>query len=192
MAASGTVALVDVDIIVLNGGSSSGKSTLATCLQRQLDGTWLTLGVDDLIRAISYGPHDTQAAGTLVVASDGSVAIGAEFREAELAWYRGLAAMAGAGLGIIIDEVFLGGAASQARLRSALDGLTVLWVGVQCSPEVAEAREIERGDRTLGMARLQAALVHEGVDYDIVVDTTNSPSAQCATVITEWRAGHKS
>ena len=181
-----------VDIIVLNGGSSSGKSTLATCLQRGLDGTWVTLGVDDLIRAMSYGPHDTAAGGSLHIASDGAVVAGEKFRDAEVAWYRGLAAMAGAGLGVIIDEVFLGGAASQARLGKALDGLTVLWVGVQCSPEVAEAREIERGDRTLGMARLQAGLVHEGVAYDIVVDTTNSPSAQCATVITEWMAGQRS
>jgi chloramphenicol 3-O phosphotransferase len=183
---------VDVDIIVLNGGSSSGKSTLATCLQQELDGTWITLGVDDLIRAMSYGPSDTEAGGSLRINSDGTVIVGAKFRDAEVAWYRGLAAMAGAGLGIIIDEVFLEGATSQDRLRRALSGLAVLWVGVQCTPETAEAREIERGDRTHGMARLQAALVHEGVDYDIVVDTTDSTSAQCATRITAWMRQHSS
>ena len=58
-------------VIVLNGGSSSGKSSIATCLQRRLEGTWLTLGIDDLIRAMSHGPADTTAGGTLEFAADG-------------------------------------------------------------------------------------------------------------------------
>ena len=93
------------EVIVLNGGSSSGKSSIATCLQQRLDGTWLTLGVDDLIRAMSHGPADTTAGGTLEFTADGSVVVGAAFREAETAWSEGLAAMARAGTGLIIDEV---------------------------------------------------------------------------------------
>ena len=56
----------NVDVIVLNGGSSSGKSSLAACLQERLEGTWLTLGVDDLIRALSHGPADTTAGAHLI------------------------------------------------------------------------------------------------------------------------------
>jgi chloramphenicol 3-O phosphotransferase len=44
-----------VEAIVLNGGSSSGKSSLARSLQNRLGPTWLTLGVDDLIRALPGG-----------------------------------------------------------------------------------------------------------------------------------------
>ena len=101
-------------VIVLNGGSSSGKSSIATCLQRRLEGTWLTLGIDDLIRALSHGPSDTTAAGSLEFRPDGSVVVGATFRRAEAAWDKGLAAMAHAGIGVIIDEVFL--AAGDLRL----------------------------------------------------------------------------
>ena len=108
---------MDVEVIVLNGGSSSGKSSLATCLQEQLGGTWLTLGIDDLIRALSHGPLDRGAGGTLTITPDGSVVVGEAFRAAELAWYEGLAAIARAGTGLIVDEVFLGGGASQARLH---------------------------------------------------------------------------
>jgi chloramphenicol 3-O phosphotransferase len=177
---------VEAGVIVLNGASSSGKSSLAACLQARLDGTWLTLGIDDLIRALSHGPRDTGAGGTLEIASDGNVFVGDAFRVAELAWYEGLAAIARAGTGVIIDEVFLGGGASQARLRSALEGLDVIWVGVRCDAGVAEAREVLRADRTTGMARDQAERVHEGVHYDTVVDTSDASPEDCAAAIVTW------
>lgn len=180
-------------VIVLNGGSSSGKSSIATCLQRRLNGTWLTLGIDDLIRAISHGPADTTAGGTLEFAPDGSVAVGEEFRRAEAAWHEGLAAMAraGDGVGLIADEVFLAGGRSQARLASALKELPVVWVGVRCRPEVAAARERERGDRHIGLARHQAERVHGGVAYDVVVDTSDISADDCALAIVAFMQDHQ-
>jgi chloramphenicol 3-O phosphotransferase len=174
---------VSADVIVLNGGSSSGKSSIAECLQRRLDGTWLSLGIDDLIRAISYGPTDTGAGGTMDFRPDGSVVVHEKFRSAEAAWYQGLAAMARAGTGVIVDEVFLEGGRSQARLAEALRGLSVLWVGVKCDAEVAEGRERQRGDRTHGMARDQSERVHADVTYDVVVDTTSTTASECAEAI---------
>jgi chloramphenicol 3-O phosphotransferase len=174
---------VEVDVIVLNGGSSSGKSALATCLQKRLSGTWLTLGIDDLIRALSHGPTDTTAGGTMEFKPDGSIATGPAFRAAAVSWYEGLAAVARAGTGVIVDEVFLEGPASQAPLRTALQGLAVLWVGVRCRPATAEARELQRPDRANGLARDQADRVHEGVTYDVIVDTTDTPASACANVI---------
>jgi chloramphenicol 3-O phosphotransferase len=179
---------VGVEVIVLNGGSSSGKSSLAESLQTQLDGTWLVLGVDDLVRALSHGPHDTSAGGTLDITPEGSVVVGDDFRAAEVAWYEGLAAMARAGTGLIIDEVFLRGGASQDRLRSALQGLSVLWVGVRCDVDVAEARESRRGDRNIGMARDQAERVHRGVRYDMTVETTDLTPSEGAHAVMRWIA----
>jgi chloramphenicol 3-O phosphotransferase len=172
-----------VEVIVLNGGSSSGKSSLATSLQQQLDRAWLTLGIDDLIRALSHGPGDTRAGGSIEFAPDGSLAPSDTFRGVEASWYEGLAAIARAGTGVIIDDVFLNGRESQDRLERALEGLAVFWVGVRCRPEVAEAREFRRADRIRGMARDQAERVHEGVRYDMVVDTTDIPAAECAKTI---------
>ncbi len=91
--------------------------------------------------------------------------------------------MARAGANVIIDDVFLGGPASQEPWRKALAGLDVLWVGVRCESEVAEAREIARGDRPKGMAAAQAEKVHEGVSYDVEVDTTHMESLACARTI---------
>jgi chloramphenicol 3-O phosphotransferase len=115
---------------------------------------------------------------------DGSIVIGPAFRQAEASWYEGLAAIVRAGTGVIVDDVFLEGGASQARLQAALQGLTVLWVGVRCDPAIAAAREVRRPDRMKGLARNQAGRVHEGVRYDIVVDTTDTSTAECAGLIT--------
>ncbi|HEV7652774.1 MAG TPA: hypothetical protein VGP26_31850 [Actinophytocola sp.] len=84
---------------------------------------------------------------------------------------RGVAAMVRAGARVVIDDVFLGGAGSQARWRDALDGLEVLWAGVRCGAAVAGQREVARGDRVRGMAVARADLAHRGVVYDLEVDT---------------------
>ena len=91
--------------------------------------------------------------------------------------------MVRAGARVIIDEVFLGGTASQQRWQKALDGLRVLWVGVRCEGAVAVGREIARGDRVTGMAAAQAEVVHQGVVYDLEVDTTHAESPECARAI---------
>ena len=147
------------EVIILNGGSSSGKTTLARALQAVLPGAWLTFGTDT------------------------EVTVGEAFRSIEAAWIAGLAAMVRAGARLVVDEVFLGGAASQRRWLTAFDGLDVLWVGVRCDAAVAEARERARGDRIIGMAARQADLVHRGVRYDLEVDTTHDEPMTCAKVV---------
>ena len=164
-------------VIVLNGGSSSGKSGIARCLQVVLPDPWLALGTDTLVEAMPV------AATGITFAPDGEVIVGPEFRTLEAAWIAGIAAMVRAGARVIVDEVFLGGPASQQRWRDALDASEVLWVGVRCASAVAEGREIARGDRVTGMAASQADLVHRGVFYDLTVDTTHTEALECARVI---------
>lgn len=166
-------------MIVLNGGSSSGKSGIARCLQAVLPDPWLTLGADTLVQAM---PASTQKSG-IEFAPDGEVIVGATFRALEAAWIAGVAAMARGGARIILDEVFLGGAASQQRWLTALDGLRVLWVGVRCAGPIAAGRELARGNRIIGMAESQAEVVHQGVVYDMEVDTTHAEALECARAI---------
>jgi chloramphenicol 3-O phosphotransferase len=172
-----------VQVIVLNGVSSSGKSTLARELQLTLPGIWLTLGVDTFIGTLSVAMQSSDEG--IAFSPDGQVQVGPAFRRLDIAWSLGVAAMIRAGAQIIVDEVWLGGASSQARWKAALEDLKVLWVGVHCSLAVAEARERTRSDRTVGMARTQAALVHLGVTYDLTVDTGVSSPSECARIITE-------
>ena len=168
-------------VIILNGGSSSGKSGIARCLQAVLPDPWLVFGVDSLIQAMPVSVQ-TSAAG-IEFAPDGEVVVGPEFRTLEAAWMEGVAATARAGARIVIDDAFLGGAASQQRWRKALGTLQVLWVGVRCASAVAAGREIARGDRVTGMAASQAEAVHQGVAYDLQVDTTHTEALACARAI---------
>ena len=168
-------------VIVLNGGSSAGKSSIARVLQEMLPGLWLTFGVDTFVEALP-GKGDSPRAG-IVHEQGGTISVDAGFRACEAAWYAGLNAVARAGVPLILDEVFLSGGVGQERLRLALDGSKFLWVGVHCHPDVAAARESRRPNRPTGMARQQALSVHAGVRYDLEVDTTVSSSEQCAQQI---------
>lgn len=182
-----TVWDMSTDVIVLNGGSSSGKSTIARHLQAMLAEPWLVLGADTLVDAL---PESLRAADDgIEVAADGKVTMGHAFEALDLAWTCGIAAMARAGAHVIVDEVFLGGPRSQARWRAALDGMQVLWVGVRCDGVVAARREEGRGDRTVGMAVLQAEAVHQGVTYDLEIDTTRADAATSASTIAALVSG---
>jgi chloramphenicol 3-O phosphotransferase len=172
---------VTTQVIVLNGGSSSGKSGIARCLQAVLPGAWLTLGTDTFVDALPAAMRESD--GGIAFGAGGEVTVGREFRVLEEAWIAGVAAMVRAGARVIVDEVFLGRAASQGRWREALGGLDVLWVGVRCDAEVARGREVARGDRVTGMAAAQAELVHDGVVYDLEVDTTQAEAMTCAHAI---------
>jgi len=177
----GYCGVVTTAVIVLNGGSSSGKSGIARCLQAVLPDPWLALGVDTLIRAMPVSPR--RSVTGIDFASDGAIILGPQFRTLEAAWIEGVAAMAHAGARIIVDEVFLGGAASQQRWKTALGALPVLWVGVRCDSAVAVGREIARGNRVAGQAASQADAVHQGVVYDLQVDTTHTEALECARTI---------
>lgn len=172
---------VAVQVIVLNGGSSSGKSGIVRCLQAVLPDPWLAFGVDSLIEAMPAAMR--ASADGIEFGQDGAVTVGPEFRALEAAWMTGVVAMTHAGARVIVDDVFLGGAASQERWRQVLGGAPVLWAGVRCDAAVAAGREIARGDRIGGMAEAQAELVHRGVRYDVEVDTTHTEALDCARAI---------
>ncbi len=71
------------------------------------------------------------------------------------------------------------------------EGLDVLFVGVVCPLEVLEAREKDRGDRTLGQARGQAGIIHQNCIYDLEVDTSKLSASECADQIkTRLLQGH--
>ena len=81
--------------------------------------------------------------------------------------------MARAGARVIIDDVFLAGAASQERTRAQLAGLSVLWVGVRCHPVVAAERAGPGATARRAQPARQATIV-QGVTYDLEVGPTTA------------------
>ncbi|HUX72089.1 MAG TPA: hypothetical protein VMV41_16340 [Cellulomonadaceae bacterium] len=109
--------------------------------------------------------------------------MGPDFVEVERRWRAGIAAMAAAGARPVVEDNFVSGPVAQQRWRAALRGVAVGWVGVRCAPDVASAREAVRGDRTIGMAAIQAVSVHRGITYDLVVDTSATGPDELAHVV---------
>jgi chloramphenicol 3-O phosphotransferase len=168
-------------VIIVNGGSSSGKTSIVRQLQDMLMEPWLAVSVDDFVNCLPPRlQHDTDG---FDVADDGQVQVGPVFMRLQSAWMTGIAATARAGASIIIDDVFLGAGASQARWRGVLADLPVAWIGVHCDAAVAEQREASRPDRHTGMAARQARPVHHDVAYDVEVDTTRTSARECAQAI---------
>jgi chloramphenicol 3-O phosphotransferase len=93
-----------------------------------------------------------------------------------------IAAMAAQGNNLIVDDVLLGEdkAADYAQLLRPFD---VFRVGVFAPLNVLEARERQRGDRLIGLARWQYDRVHTGIEYDLEVDTGTASAVACAELI---------
>lgn len=134
---------------MLNGGSSSGKSSITRALQEMLPGVWLTFGVDTFIEALPDRGNSPRA--DISYEQDGTITFTAEHRGLERAWYAGLSGMDRAGANLILDEVLLSAAAGQKRLRLTFRDVSVIWVGVHCDLDVAASREVQRADRLKGI-----------------------------------------
>ena len=181
-------------MIVLNGTSSAGKSTLAQLLQDRFAAAgepWIVVGVDDLFvklprEWITIGAHVGVHGedGIVFERIDGDIRrrIGPVGTQV-LAAYRGMvAALARSGVNVIVDEVLL----SEEDWRgwqAELAEFAVRWVRVDCALEVVETRERERGDRLVGLARSQYDIVHHHPAYDARIDTaTTGPEAAAAAL----------
>jgi chloramphenicol 3-O phosphotransferase len=92
-----------------------------------------------------------------------------------------IAAMAAQGNNLVVDDVLLG--QEKAEYAELLSGFEVFLVGVFAPLDVLEARELERGDRLIGLARWQYDRVHEGMTYDLEVDTSIATPMECANLI---------
>jgi chloramphenicol 3-O phosphotransferase len=177
--------------IVLNGTSCSGKSSIAAALQELWPRPLQVTGIDTFLAAQSkrfFVIGGCAAAGFswVPVTLDGQPAfdvvpgqLGLGMIRASHAYW---AACAGAGLDQVIDDVWLV-PDQPAGLQDALVAADTLWVGVHCPLAIAEQRENERGDRIVGTARGQHALVHTFRAYDVNVDTSVASARECARAI---------
>ncbi len=173
-------------IVLLNGVGSAGKSSIAKALQGITATPFLHVAMDAFLEMLPPALWDHDDGYRLVAdEEDGqpSLAIheGPVGRRLMAGMRGAVAALAAAGSDIILDEVLLGDTA--ADYRRVLAPFTVHWVGVMAPLAVLEARERQRGDRALGLARWQYTRVHQGVTYDLEVDSSQMSADQAAATI---------
>ena len=76
-----------------------------------------------------------------------------------------------------------GGQKTYLELGQELNGVDLLMVKVDCPLEVLKKREMARGDRKTGLAESQYESIHEGVSYDLIVNTFSQSTKECARLI---------
>jgi chloramphenicol 3-O phosphotransferase len=181
-------------VIVLNGASSSGKTTLAGALQARLAALgecWIVIGVDDYIARLPFdwviagdhvGPHGAEGMTLAPVEGGVEVRLGPVGRRLFAAYRAGVAAAARAGMDVIVDEALIGELEWEGWQRE-LRGLDVLWVRVTADPALMDQRERERGDRVIGLARVQRDVVHRFHEHDVTIDTGVLTTEEATDVI---------
>jgi chloramphenicol 3-O phosphotransferase len=164
-------------IILLNGASGSGKTSIAEQLLLVLDEPWFHLPVDAINamrsrqRTLELSPADLE----LVLA------------RTRAGFHRAVAGMAAAGNDVIADHVL----SERWRLLDCLAvfaAFDVVFVGVRCAPAELARRERLRGDREPGLALAQHERVHAHGRYDLECDTTNASPLDCALSIKAFLA----
>ena len=85
--------------------------------------------------------------------------------------------------GVLPDEVMFG--QEHLDYRALLARHDLRFVGLFAPLDVLESRERRRGDRELGLARWQYGRVHQGVEYDLRIDTAEASPAENARRVCE-------
>ena len=178
---------VPAPLVVLNGASSSGKTSLARALQSLWPRPLVLSGIDVLIGgwperfATLPGADGSPAApssGIRIVPGLGPPPswipeFGDDFYAMTRLAHESWALISRGGVDQVIDHVIID-ATLRTQAREIL--LDAFWVGVMCDVDELVRRETKRGDRYVGFASGTSAVVHQEMTYNLVIDTTATPT----------------
>lgn len=150
-------------IVVLNGTSSSGKTTLARAFQELAGTVFLNFSIDSILYALPLSAVDALIAGTGIS--------NLPYPELDAAYYACVRELAALGRDLVTDNAIVTRAQAE-RMIEAVAGHRVLLVSVSCPAEVLEDRERARGNRRPGLAARQAVTIDRWLDYDLRIDTS--------------------
>ncbi|MEL7707173.1 AAA family ATPase [Citromicrobium bathyomarinum] len=173
-------------VIILNGVSSAGKTTIAKAIQQLADRDFLHVSMDVFIAMLPDGrefnaewfPVETVASDHGPLTRIGNGPMGERLLLQMRAF---VAELADSGFDVIVDEVCRSRGID--AYRTLLDGHRLQIVQVTGDLRKIEQRERERGDRLVGLARAQAMNLHDDIAYDHDMDTTAASPEECAKYI---------
>jgi len=169
-------------IIILNGASSSGKTSILRALQNMLEEPYLDAGIDKFIwmlpKRYLERPLWDDVLGMAIEA-------GKTGRRLFSGMHHAIAGLALAGNNVLADHVLVEPAwVNECAVLFCT--LPAYLIGIRCPLAVLEERERARKDRTFGQARAQYPLVHARGIYDLEVDTSRLSVEECAKAIKEF------
>ncbi|HKR62158.1 MAG TPA: AAA family ATPase [Thermoanaerobaculia bacterium] len=156
-------------VVVLNGTSSAGKTTIARAFQHRAPSPFLNFSIDSIL----YTLPDVTAV---------------PYMDLDTAYYACLGALVNVGRDVITDNAIVTREQAE-RLVAAVDGHRVLLVSVTAPAEMLAQREEARGDRRLGMAVRQLELIDRWIDYDLRIDTSVTSAEEGAQQIVDALSG---
>ena len=155
-------------VIILNGISSSGKSTLAKELQSCLGNNYLHCQIDSFLKMLPNNPSLK------------------EFPKLMAAFNQTVKVLSKTNHNVIVDVV-LRGINGYSDIKNELQDIKLLIVKVDCPLEELKKRELKRGNREIGLSEKQYNdIVHDGIPYDIEVNSFKNTPLECAEKIYEY------
>ena len=161
-------------VILLNGPSSSGKSTLAKALQTLFADEgherYEVVSIDDFMK---ISTTETIYEDDVYEISDDICTRALELLEA--------------GNGVIIDHVITSERIFD-QLTEKLASYPIRAVRITCPLNILKERELERGDRCLGSAESSEEYLFPKEGYDLVIDTgVKSPDENARIIFNEMK-----
>jgi chloramphenicol 3-O phosphotransferase len=175
-------------IILLNGPTSSGKSTISKAFQAKIDKPFVHLSFDTYLELL---PERFLEAEGIFLSNKPLSEIPTHppanglYSKLVEGFHRTLAAMASTGLDIIIDHA-IKNEAWFLECYTQLHAYKLHFVGLHCAADILEAREIERGDRPIGLSHAHNNAVHTNMVYDIEINSGELSADKCATALIDF------
>jgi chloramphenicol 3-O phosphotransferase len=172
-------------LILLNGTSSSGKTSIARALQEQLAVVYLNISIDCVLYALP--PSDLQSLMNGIKIERDEY----DYPQMVRGFHAAIAGLLATGNRLIVDN-----AMTKSEWRVDFDAAVaahdILRIGVLCDLEIAKKRETARRDRAPGTAAAEFPLVHANMTYDLTVDTSVQPTGDCVASIIQWLSTRES
>ena len=167
-------------IVLLNGVSSSGKSTLAKHLAEHLP-DYLLLSLDDIGKLIFQMRNKKLKPPTSEIAFYSNYKLPLK----PYLFHRIIRLIHDYSYNIIVDAVIDNRDVAE-DINAIFDKDDIIYVAVLCPIEELERRERVRGDRPIGLAKSQVESFHTNNKYDVEVDTFNNTLDECVEKIVNF------
>ncbi len=158
-------------IILLNGTSSAGKSTLAKALRPRLEAQFHYYASDQLANE-AFRPSDKE--------------VRYRWRQAFFdGFHRSIPAFASVGIDLLVEHIVEEQSWAD-DLRILLAPFDVFWVGVHAPIAEIIRREHARGNRQMGEGSYHLK-THSFCKYDIEIDTMEPLDQNVASIVAAWQ-----